>query len=749
MKQKYILAAKGIKTLLSRHRTVSTQRRYALSSGLTMVLFLWLLTGWPSTLTLQAQPSTSASPMEQQVEQMLRRLTLDEKLSLMQHRNPAIASVGLQPYSWWNEALHGVGRNGVAQVFPMPIAMAASFNVALVEQVYDFVAKEALRKRATMPLDSLGDDNRGLTFFTPNINIFRDPRWGRGMETYGEDPWLTATMGLACVNGLQGHDPMHPQAAACLKHLAVHSGPEGLRHEFDARVDARDLYTTYLPAFEYIIAHGAVMQVMCGYNRLNGTPCCTNRELLVDVLRHRWHYDGLLVTDCWALNDCWEPDTVILRHRTHATAALAAADAFGSEVDLECGSGLAALRTAVDSGYITEAKIDEHVRRLLRARLLVGTDAAHADAAAYPATTPLNQQVAEQSIVLLKNDGALPLRATGGLRLALVGPNGDDSVMTLGNYNGVPDSVVTIREGLQHWLQQASAVPLLTIVGCDYVDGMSHVSASQWDSLRRCDAIVFAGGLSPVLEGEELPVEKPGFSRGDRTRLELPEVQVQLIRDLKARTGKPVILVLCCGGSIALTNVVDEVDAILVAWYGGQTMGTAVTQALTLESFSFGKLPLTFYRSTAQLPPFADYAMRGRTYRYLTDSPLYAFGYGLAYRDYVVADCRVDTARLAVSGRVRQVAKQHTDGLPASTVVEVYASNADDERGPRTTLVGFARVEVPANGEATFSIPISRTMLRVYDEQQQQMVAPRRGAPITLRVGFASDSAACLLPLIY
>ena len=366
-------------------------------------------------------------PLDQRVEWLIQNLTLDEKLSLMVHQNPAIPRVGLPAYSWWNEALHGVGRAGYATVYPMPIALAATFDPQLVRNVFNNVALEArLKYREAQDTGGTGDYT-GLTFFTPNINIFRDPRWGRGMETYGEDPYLTAMMGLACVNGLQHaydhHDgPTGLSAAACLKHFAVHSGPEGVRHEFDSRVSDRDLRTTYLPAFEYIIKNSDVQQVMCGYNRLNGEPCCTNRRLF-DILRNEWHYDGILVTDCWALNDAYERDTVIPRHRTHATAALAYGDAFGSEVDLECGSGRPALREAMQQGLVPESKVDEHVRRILTTRLRATEQSSRsAIAAAEP------PDVAPASMVLLKNDGVLPLNEGEHLRLEGVRPGPDVEV---------------------------------------------------------------------------------------------------------------------------------------------------------------------------------------------------------------------------------------------------------------------------------------------------------------------------------
>ena len=388
----------------------------------------------------QLWKDTSRS-LDSRVEWLVSNLTLDEKLSLMVHRNPAIERVGLPAYSWWNEALHGVGRAGEATVYPMPIALAASFNPELVQSIFGQIAREARHKYHLAQDTGYFGDYAGLTFFTPNINIFRDPRWGRGMETYGEDPYLTAMMGLACVEGLQGG-----HSAACLKHFAVHSGPEGIRHEFNSVVSERDLRTTYLPAFEYIIKNSDVQQVMCGYNRLNGEPCCTNRHLF-DILRHEWQYDGILVTDCWALNDAYETDTVIPRHRTHATAALAYGDAFGREVDLECGSGLPALRDAVQQGLVPESKVNEHVRRILRTRLRVTDEPRLINESV--ATSLDKPQPCTQSMVLLKNNGVLPLKENENLRLE--GPNVWDSLMPLGNYNGTPRHTVTIGEALSRY----------------------------------------------------------------------------------------------------------------------------------------------------------------------------------------------------------------------------------------------------------------------------------------------------------
>ena len=655
----------------------------------------------------------------ERVEDLLARLTLEEKLSLMEHRNPAIPSLGLPAYSWWNEALHGVGRNGRATVWPMPIALAATFRPWAVREMFSDVALEARMKYAeARNADSAvawrePTDYTGISFFTPNINIFRDPRWGRGMETYGEDPFLTAWMGLACVQGLQ-QDWLVSESeglatAACLKHLAVHSGPEGLRHEFDAQVSNRDLRTTYLPAFEYIIKNSHVQQVMCGYNRLNGEPCCTNNHLLDSILRHEWGYDGLIVTDCWALNDCWERDTVIPRHKTHATAARAAAAAFGGEVDLECGSGLNALRTAVDSGYISEERINEHVRRILRTRMRLMMPLPEKDLAWMEITDPAPvtpADVAAASLVLLKNqDDLLPLRK--GTKIYLAGPNATDTLMPLGNYNGTPEHTVSIREGL----------------------------SKLFDKPREAEVIVYAGGLNPQLEGEELPVDMPGFYKGDRTRIELPSAQCKELKKLR-RKHKPVVLLLCSGSTLALDKTALGCEAIIACWYGGEAMGTAIAESLAGKCDLFGRLPVTFYKSTRQLPDFADYSMEGRTYRYMDEEPLFPFGYGLNYGKYHLEDLTYDVEEHRIKARVVTDRESPAGGM--SQIVQVYYEEDDDPEGPRKTLVG---IDEGSCGEV--DIEIDPFWLRLYNETTGRMEYPKPGTPLRLWVGLSSDTKDC------
>lgn len=733
------------------------------------ILFSGLLFSVLNSVRAQQYPFQDTSlTVEQRVEDLISRLTLDEKLGFLEHQNPAVERLGIKPYSWWNEALHGIARNGIATVYPMPIALAATFDPNIVEEVYSWIADEGVRKHYKAQADGEYGDNKGITFFTPNINIFRDPRWGRGMETFGEDPYLTAQMGLAAVRGLQGpgahmrffqsgptwrwpdtstlHTP-YLVAAACLKHLAVHSGPEGLRHQFDAKVSNRNLWTTYLPAFEYIIKHSDVQQVMCAYNRLNGEPCCTNQHLLVDILRNKWHYDGILVTDCWALNDCWEPDTVIPRHRTHPTAAKTAAAAFGSEVDLECGSGLAALKTAVDSGYISEAVIDTHLRRVLRTRFRIRPKWFSEYNHGKPGLYADPDFVARQSLVMLKNNGILPLKdLTDYRQIAVIGPNAADSAMALGNYNGEPSYLTTIVQAFWNirgeYTNIAEGPSALQKVADIYFDTACHLADNNykqprkfWKQIAKSDVVVVCGGLSPALEGEELQVNLPGFYKGDRTAIELPAPQRDLIKEIKRRTGKPIVLILCTGSAIGLEEVIDDVDAIIVAWYGGQMMGTAVANALFGITDGFGRLPVTFYKSTAQLPPFEDYDMQGRTYRYMTEEPLFPFGYGLSYGHFHYDSVTFDRESLTVHGLL-VLDSVDVSLRGSSETIQIYLTDANSKQGPRRQLVATKRVYLgPVTGDrCRFSISVDPFWMRRYDESTGEMEPPVPGTPITLEI---------------
>lgn len=638
----------------------------------------------------------------------------------MEHRNPAVERLGIPAYSWWNEALHGVARNGFATVYPMPMALAATFDDKLVQEMFGMIADEARMKYYRSQQAGQYDDYTGLTFFTPNINIFRDPRWGRGMETYGEDPYLTARMGTACVNGLQQQVNGRYKALACIKHFAVHSGPEADRHSFDATVSGRALWTTYLPAFKYIVKHTDVGMVMCGYNRLNNVPCCTNESLLVDILQNLWGYDRIFVTDCWALNDCWERDTVIPRHETHATAADAAAAAFGSVVDLECGSGLPALKEAVEQGLIPEYIIDAHVLKILKARIALGMFDPEQPFKEIPDTTLFEKkalEMAQKSIVLLQNkEKILPLQPGKYKRIAILGPNAADSAMLCGNYNGTPRHAVTIYEGITNYIKTLPANQRPEIyfdTVCHHVDGKYLIPNDFDKQIAKCDLVIFVGGLSPELEGEELKVEMDGFHGGDRTNIDLPRIQEGMLMKIK-KMGKPVVFVLCSGGAVALDWEDENLDAILAAWYGGQAAGTAVADVLFGKVNPSGKLPVTFYSTKNYIPPFDSYEMEHRTYRFMTEEPLYPFGYGLSYTNFKYSDFSFDAGQQVFYCRIT-----NTGNRDGEEVAQLYMTNKNDPRSPVKTLVGFERVNIPAGATRVITFTVDPEFFHTFVDEYQ------------------------------
>ena len=658
--------------------------------------------------------------IDERAQLLLNQLTLEEKLGMMEHQNPAIERLGIPAYSWWNEALHGVARNGYATVYPMPTALAATFDDNSVQEMFGMIADEARMKYYRAQHAGQYGDYTGLTFFTPNINIFRDPRWGRGMETYGEDPYLTARMGTACVKGLQQQINGRYKALACIKHFAVHSGPEADRHSFDANVSGRALWTTYLPAFKYIVGHTDVGMVMCGYNRLNGEPCCTNNDLLVQILQNQWGYDNLFVTDCWALNDCWERDTVIPRHETHATAADAAAAAFGSVIDLECGSGLNALKDAYIKGLIPMYIIDNHVFKILRSRLALGMFDPEQPFTQMPDTAKFEEkalEMAQKSIVLLQNKGnILPLQPGKFKKIAIVGPNAADSVMLCGNYNGTPRHAVTIYEGIVnyiHTLPENQRPKIYFDTACHHVDGKYRLPHDFNRQISKCDLVIFVGGLSPELEGEELKVEMDGFHGGDRTNIDLPRIQEGMLMKIK-KMGKPMVFVLCSGGAVALDWENENLDAVLAAWYGGQAAGTAVADVLFGKVNPSGKLPVTFYSSQNELPPFDSYEMENRTYRFMTEKPLYPFGYGLSYTTFEYEDGQYNPNEHTFSYSIK-----NTGNCDGEEVAQLYLTNTGDKRSPVKTLVGFQRVFIPKGESRTVTFHVDEDFFNTYVDDYQ------------------------------
>lgn len=683
-------------------------------------------------------------PPEERAADLVQRLTLEEKVSLMQNNSSAVPRLGIKPYNWWNEALHGVARNGRATVFPQAIGMGAAFNDSLLHVVFTAVSDEARAKNHIARRNSSYKIYQGLTFWTPNINIFRDPRWGRGQETYGEDPYLTSQLGMAVVRGLQGpEDSQYDKAHACAKHYAVHSGPEWNRHSFNAEnIDPRDLWETYLPAFKDLVQKADVKEVMCAYNRFEGSPCCNSDRLLMQILRDEWGYEGLVVSDCGAIYDFFEEG----RHGTHKDKADASSAAVLSGTDLECGDAYKSLADAVHQGKIKEEDLDRSVARLLKARFELGE---------MDETTPwdtisdsvvncrihqvLALRMARESMTLLQNKNSLlPLKA--GMTVALVGPNANDSVMQWGNYNGFPGHTVTLLEALRKRLPEEQ---LIYVPGALYAedfvpkhkkDEMEQMKPLDAASLLKqvgcADVVVFAGGISPLLEGEEMKVNVQGFKGGDRTDIELPAIQRQLLKALKV-AGKKVVFVNFSGSAVGLEPETQTCDAILQAWYPGEAGGTAVADVLYGDYNPAGRLPVTFYKNVSQLPDYEDYSMKGRTYRYFEGTPLFPFGHGLSYTTFVYGKAEVKDGCLLVP-------VTNTGSMDGDEVVQLYLNRPDDANGPRKTLRAFKRVHIPTGATRTVSLPLTEETFNWWDTATNT-VHPLKGSYKLLYGGSSDD----------
>lgn len=792
---------------------------------------------------------------------LLSRLTLEEKARLMLDESPAIPRLGIKKFFWWSEALHGAANMGGVTVFPEPVGMAASFNDGLLRRVFD-AASDEMRAQYNRRMLNGGEDEKfhSLSVWTPNVNIFRDPRWGRGQETYGEDPYLTSVMGTAVVRGLQGPETAkYRKLWACAKHYAVHSGPEYTRHTANvADVSPRDLWETYLPAFKTLVTEAKVREVMCAYQRLDDDPCCSNNRLLQQILRDEWGFNYLVVSDCGAVTD------IYANHKTSSDAVHAAAKAAVAGTDVECGFGYAykTIPEAVRRGLITEAEVDKHVLRLLEGRFDLGEmdDPKLVEWSKIPASVmdskahrQLALDMARQSLVLLLNKGGvLPLKA-GGEPIAVIGPNADDGPMMWGNYNGTPNRTVTILNGIKArhkrvtylkgcdltdtktvnsllpqcaidgrkglrgtfwnntgmqgrpvatqfytapvavttagmhnfapgvnvedfsakyetvYTPKTSGEVVVNVEGCGdfslYVNGKEQVKHHTWRTtstrtplqvkageeyrievrfafvktwganlkinigtehpidyqaiirkLQGIRKVVFVGGISAALEGEEMPVDIDGFKGGDRTNIELPKVQRDFLRALH-EAGKTVVFVNCSGSAIALEPEMETCDAILQAWYAGQEGGTAVSDVLFGTVNPSGKLPVTFYKRTDQLPDYEDYSMRGRTYRYFSD-PLFAFGYGLSYTTFRFGRARAEAAE---GGYRLSVPLTNTGTRPGEEVVQVYIRRVADANGPLKSLRAFRRVALKAGESTTVEIPLSRKSFECFDESTNTM----------------------------
>lgn len=824
---------------------------------------LYAVAGGAQTLPYQ-NPNLSA---KERATDLCGRLTLEEKASLMQDQSNAIPRLGIPQFAWWSEALHGVGRNGFSTVFPSCIGMAASFDDALLERIYTAVSDEARAKNTAQRRKGSVGRYQGLSFWTPNINIFRDPRWGRGQETYGEDPYMNSRMGLAVVRGLQGPaGHKYAKLYACAKHFAVHSGPEKTRHHFNIEdLSPRDLWETYLPAFKDLVQIGGVKEVMCAYQRFEGEPCCGSNKLLRQILRDEWGFRGLVVSDCGAISDFWMPGA----HGVSPDARTASAKAVLSGTDLECGSNYQTLPEAVKAGAITEEQIDRSVTKLLEARFelgdfdpdsLVEWTRIPESVIACQAHKDLALTMAREQMVLLHNkDNTLPLEKDAS-KIVVMGPNAADSTMMWGIYYGQPTHTVTVLEGIRNKLGPG----VRYVKGCDITtmtenesifgqmtgrDGKAGMSARFWNNSRmegmpvyegsysshpqfdtggntvfapgvaltgfsarfdgkftarktetlsiRClndgrmrlivngdtlavkhnmdevrleetqlkvkagttydirldyvqfgtgaslgfdvsrirqltipevtnavgDAgtVVFIGGISPNLEREEAKVTEVGFDNGDRTSIELPAVQRDLLKALH-EAGKKVVLVNCSGSAVALTPELQTCDAILQAWYPGEQGGTAVADVLFGDYNPGGKLPVTFYKDDNQLPPFDDYDMANRTYRYFKGAPLFPFGYGLSYTTFKVGTPTYDATSGKITVKVSNTGKR--DGVE---IVQAYMRNTADTAGPLKSLRGFARVSLNAGEIKTVEIDFPRKSFEGWDVETNTMrVVPGR-----------------------
>ena len=829
----------------------------------TIAACLLTLTATAQTVNAQEYPykNPNLSALER-AKDLCSRLTLEEKAMLMLDESPAIPRLGIKKFFWWSEALHGAANQGNVTVFPEPVAMAASFNPNLLYKCFDVASTEFRAQYNERMQRGSGEDEKfhSLSVWTPNVNIFRDPRWGRGQETYGEDPYLTSVMGVQVVKGLQGPETAkYRKLWACAKHYAVHSGPEYTRHSANlTNVSPRDMWETYMPAFKALVQDAQVREVMCAYQRLDDDPCCGSNRLLQTILRDEWGFKYLVVSDCGAISDFYDS------HKSSSSPVHASAKATIAGTDVECGYGYAykSIPEAVRRGFITEAEVDKHVIRLLEGRFDLGEmdDPSLVEWSKIPYSAMSTKQsanlsldMARQTIVLLQNNNILPLSKKE--KIAVIGPNADNTPMMWGNYNGQPNHTVTILDGIKaktkklfyaqgcdltydkvmeclmasqcsfdgkkglkgtFWnnrlmegkpvTTQYYTTPLavttfgmhnfapgvqledfsakyetvftpqeageyvVNVDGCGhfelYIDGQQKFRHHIWRTtpnrvaiqgekgksykievrfshvptynanlainiakehpidyqetiakLKGIDKVIFVGGISPALEGEEMPVDIEGFKGGDRTNIELPKVQREFLKALKA-AGKQVIFVNCSGSCIALQPETETCDAIVQAWYPGQEGGTAVADVLFGDYNPSGKLPVTFYKSTSQLPDYEDYSMKGRTYRYFTDA-LYPFGYGLSYTKYEV---RGQKAEVGADGNGKvTVEVANTGKMDGTEVVQLYIRNLQDPNGPLKSLRAFERVGVKAGQTSTVTLSLNRKSFEFWDAETNTM----------------------------
>lgn len=659
----------------------------------------------------------------ERAKELVSQMTLEEKAFQMMHGAPAIERLGIKAYNWWNEALHGVARAGVATVFPQAIGLAATFDEDFVEEIADAISTEG---RAKFNVQQKFDDTdiyKGLTFWSPNVNIFRDPRWGRGHETFGEDPYLSSRLGVRFVEGLQGHDENYMKAAACAKHFAVHSGPEDLRHRFNAMATKQDMYETYLPAFKACVQEAKVESVMGAYNRTNGEPCCGSTTLLQDILRKEWGFEGHVVSDCWAIRDFHEG------HEVTSGPLESVAMAVRNGCDLNCGNLFGYVKEAVELGMIPEERVDEALVNLFTTRMKLGLfdekgktpydDIPYTVVDSKP-MQELNLKAAEKCVVLLKNENnLLPLDKTKIKTIGVIGPNANNRRALVGNYEGTASRYFTVSEGIQEYVGED--IRVMTSDGCHLsFNGMSNLSKGRDRNsevkavCEVSDVVILCLGLDSGLEGEEGDTGNQ-YASGDKQDLNLPGKQQEIL-EIAYASGKPVVLVILSGSALAVNWADEHIPAILQGWYPGAQGGRAIARVLFGDVNPEGHLPITFYRSMEELPEFTDYSMQGRTYRYMQGEALYPFGYGLSYTRYEYTDVKADADRVGKEGVTVTATVRNTGSRTGIETVQVYVKVLKDNT-PNAQLKGIKKVELAPGEAKTVQVHLPAEAFGLFDTE--------------------------------
>ncbi len=680
--------------------------------------------------------------VKERAKDLVAQMTLEEKASQLRYDAPAIDRLGVPAYNWWNEALHGVARAGTATVFPQAIGMAAMFDDEGLKEIAEIISTEARAKYNMQAAKGDRDIYKGLTIWSPNVNIFRDPRWGRGHETYGEDPYLTSRLGVKFVEGLQG-DGEVLKTAACAKHYAVHSGPEGIRHEFDAISTEKDLWETYLPAFEALVKEAKVESVMGAYNRTNGEPCCGSKLLLHDILREKWGFDGHVVSDCWAIRDFHT------NHKVTATAPESAALAMKWGCDVNCGNTYLHMLQAYEEGLVTEEQITTACERLFTTRMRLGMFNEHTeyddipyevnDCAEHAAA---NLKTAEKSMVLLKNNGVLPLDKNKIKTIAVIGPNADNQEVLKGNYSGTASRYVTLLEGIQQAVNPDTRVYYSQ--GCHLFKNRVEELGQPNDRIaeaiavaERSDVVILCLGLDATIEGEQGDAGN-AYAAGDKVTLDLSPEQEGLIKDI-TKLGKPTILLLSTGSAMSINYANEHCDAIIETWYPGALGGVAAANILFGEVSPSGKLPVTFYKGVDELPEFTDYNMKGRTYRYMDHEALYPFGFGLSYSKAEYSDLKVPASVGKEDDFTISVTVSNTGNYDMDEVVEVYIKDNESKFAvPNHSLCAFKRIALKKGESKVVEIPVKNMALTVVDDKGDRYVDSGK---FTLYVGGSQPDA--------